>query len=304
VTEITGTRLFAALLATNDVLVADGGMGTLLFERGLDVGGCPELLNVEGPDIVAGIHQEYAEAGADIILTNTFGGTAARLGHFGLEDRVAELNAAGVAIARTVAANADRPVAVAGSMGPTGELFAPYGPLDRGRARRLFAEQAAALARAGADVLWIETMSSIDEVDATYAAAATTDLPVVTTMSFDTHGKTMMGVSAADLAAWAAAQERAPHAIGANCGIGPDDVVAAAEALVYAAPDIPVVAKANCGLPVFVKGELEYPLRPDEMPPYATDAIEAGARIVGACCGSVPGHIAAIRATVDKHFQS
>jgi 5-methyltetrahydrofolate--homocysteine methyltransferase len=297
---MAGIGLFAELLSTNDVLVADGGMGTLLFERGLEVGGCPELLNVERLDIVAGIHAEYVAAGADIILTNTFGGTAARLGHFGLESRVAELNGAGVDIARGVAAETDRPVAVAGSMGPTGELFAPYGPLDGARARQLFAEQATALAEAGADVLWIETMSSIDEVDAAHAAAMTVGIPVVATMSFDTHGKTMMGVSAADLGSWAKTQERSPDAIGANCGIGPDDVVDAAKALARAASDIPVVAKANCGLPVFVNGELEYPLRPHEMPPYAEAAIEAGARIIGTCCGSVPGHIAAIRAAVDS----
>jgi 5-methyltetrahydrofolate--homocysteine methyltransferase len=296
--------LFAQLLDTHRVLVADGGMGTLLFERGLEVGGCPELLNVDGPETVSGIHKEYVEAGADIILTNTFGGTAARLGHFGLEARVSELNAAGVEIARGVAAAAGRPVVVAGSMGPTGELFAPYGPLDSERAQELFAEQAAALAKAGADVLWIETMSSIDEVDAAYGAAAATNLPVVTTMSFDTHGKTMMGVGAADLGAWATAQDKTPHAIGANCGIGPDDVVAAAAALAQAVADVPVVAKANCGLPVFVNGELEYPLRPNEMPPYAEAAIQAGARIIGACCGSVPGHIAAIRDAVDKQVRT
>jgi len=251
------------------------------------------------PDIVAGIHTEYVEAGADIILTNTFGGTAARLGHFGLEDRGAELNAAGVEIARQVATAAGRHVAVAGSMGPTGELFAPYGPLDEVRAQELFADQAKALADARADVIWIETMSSLDEVAAAYDAASDTGVPIVTTMSFDTHGKTMMGVSAADLGAWADSQQQPLSAIGANCGIGPDDVVAAASELAKEAPDTPVVAKANCGLPVFVDGELQYPLRPDEMPPYATAAIGAGARIIGACCGSVPGHIAAIRMTVD-----
>ena len=296
---MTEPGLFARLLQAHEVLVADGGMGTLLFERGLEAGGCPELLNVDGPDIVAGIHAEYVEAGADIILTNTFGGTAARLGHFGFEARVAELNKAGVAIARDVAACTERPVIVAGSMGPTGELFAPYGPLDEIRARDLFAEQATALAEARADVLWIETMSSMDEVAAAYEAASKTGTPIVTTMSFDTHGKTMMGVSAADLGNWAASQQKPPIAIGANCGIGPDDVVAAASELTKATPDLPVVAKANCGLPVFVGGELQYPLQPDEMPSYATAAIGAGARIIGACCGSVPGHIAAIRMTVD-----
>jgi 5-methyltetrahydrofolate--homocysteine methyltransferase len=174
------------------------------------------------------------------------------------------------------------------------------GPLDQARALDLFSEQAAALAGAQVDVLWIETMSSLDELDAAFRAAATTDLPVVTTMSFDTHGKTMMGISADDLGTWATNQGHTPVAIGANCGIGPEDVVAAADALAKAVPATPVVAKANCGLPVFVGGELQYPLQPEDMPPYTDAAIAAGARIVGACCGSVPGHIAAIRAAVDR----
>lgn len=291
--------LLAQLLDARSVLVADGGMGTLLFERGLQVGGCPELLNVEGPDIVAGIHTEYVAAGADIILTNTFGGTQARLGHFDLESRVAELNAAGVAIAREAAKQVDRPVVVAGSIGPTGELFAPLGLLDPNRASSLFAEQATALAEAGADVLWVETMSSLDELDAAYTAAFATDVPVVTTMSFDSHGKTMMGVDPTDLAAWAEAQDRSPLAIGANCGIGPDDAVAAVQTITDRGSGIAPVAKANCGLPVFVDGQLQYPLRPENMATYVAAAIQSGARIIGACCGSIPGHIAAIRAAVD-----
>lgn len=291
--------LLAQLLDARSVLVADGGMGTLLFERGLQVGGCPELLNVEGPDIVAGIHTEYVAAGADIILTNTFGGTQARLGHFDLESRVAELNAAGVAIAKNAAGQVDRPVVVAGSIGPTGELFAPLGLLDTNRASALFGEQATALAEAGADVLWVETMSSLDELDAAYTAASATGVPVVTTMSFDSHGKTMMGVDPSDLADWAEGQDRSPLAIGANCGIGPDDAVAAVQTITDRGLGIAPVAKANCGLPVFVDGQLKYPLRPEDMPTYVAAAVQSGARIIGTCCGSIPGHIAAIRAAVD-----
>lgn len=292
---------FEDLLDSDRVLVADGGMGTLLFARGLEVGGCPELLNADHPDIVGGIHRDYVAAGADIILTNTFGGSQARLGHYGLESRVAELNAAGAAIARAVVAEVDRAVAVAGSIGPTGELFTPYGPLDRGRALELFTEQATALAAAGVDVLWIETMSSIDELDAAYAAASETGLPVVTTMSFDTHGKTMMGIAAGDLARWALGRDRAPRAIGGNCGIGPADVVEAVHTMEEITPDIALVAKANCGLPIIVEGDLEYPLQPEEIPPYVDLAIRSGARIIGTCCGSVPDHIRAIRTAVDNH---
>lgn len=288
--------LFTEMLASGKTLVADGGMGTLLMERDLRRGECPELLNVERPETISGIHEAYVAAGADIILTNTFGGNAVRLGHYSLTERVAELNTAAVQIGAAVAAAANRDVAVAGSMGPTGELFMPLGLMEGARAVELFSEQAEALAAAGADVLWIETMSSIEEIDAAYTAATRTGLPVVTTMSFDSHGKTMMGVGPDQLGEWASGRETPPVVVGANCGIGPEDVVAAMSAL--AATGIPTVAKANCGLPVHIDGELTYPLRPENMPEYARAAHTAGARIIGACCGSTPDHIAAIRATL------
>lgn len=287
---------FVELLETGRVLIADGGMGTLLLENGLSRGGCPELLNVDRPDLIADIHRRYVAAGADIILTNTFGGTAARLANYGLEDRVAELNAAAVAVASGVAAGTDRPVAVAGSMGPIGELFAPYGPLQPERAVELFSEQANALATAGADVLWIETMSSLDEIQAAYTAAAATGVPAVTTMSFDSHGRTMMGTPPLALGQWASSQDVAPAAIGANCGIGPDDAIAAVKEMATAG--LPTVAKANCGLPRLIEGALSYPLQPADMAGYAAASVAAGARIIGACCGSTPDHIAAIRASV------
>ncbi|MCL1599015.1 MAG: betaine--homocysteine S-methyltransferase [Actinomycetia bacterium] len=295
----SGHSIFDELLATGEVLVADGAMGSLLFDRGLEAGGCPELLNVDRPDIVAAIHREYVDAGADIILTNTFGGTRARLSHYRLDDRVTELNAAGVALARAIGAEERRPVAIAGSMGPTGELFAPYGPLDNGRALELFTEQAIALKGAGVDLLWIETMSSIDELSAAHMAASETDLPIAAMMSFDSHGRTMMGVSANDLGSWAVNQSRLPRAIGANCGIGPVDVVEAVHAMSGEAPGITLIAKANCGLPVMVGGELQYPERPNDMARYTAEAIRSGARIIGVCCGSTPDHVARIKREVS-----
>jgi methionine synthase I (cobalamin-dependent) len=291
----------ADLLAEKGRLVADGGMGTSLFELGLQAGSTPELWNVEHPDLVAKVHSGFIEAGSDIILTNTFGGTRARLDLDGLGDRVTELNEAGVAVAREAARNAPREIVVAGSVGPTGRLFEPLGELTREQGVSLFTEQVTALASAGADVIWIETLSSTEELTAAVEAAETTGLPIVTTMSFDTHGKTMMGLPPSELAAWWSAHGARPTAMGANCGVGPADVVVAVRDLRQADPGSIVVAKANCGVPRMIDGTLWYPTSSDDMTPYAELALDAGARIVGACCGSIPEHIAQIRAVVDSY---
>ena len=301
---MTGTHsrpstLFAGLLAQMPVLVADGGMGTSLFKLGMPTGFCPELLNVEHPEMVARAHQGFLDAGCDIVITNTFGGNRRRLGLHGLEDRVEELNAAGVALARRLVDAGDRPVAVAGSVGPTGDLLAPLGDLDHRTAVAVFEEQIDALATAGVDVIWIETLSCRAELEAAYEAARVTEVPVVATMSFDTHGKTMMGFAPDQFGAWSQAQTPRPAAIGANCGVGAGDVVLAVRELAESHPGAAIVAKANCGLPAYTEGHLEYPHGPDTMSVYAELALRAGARVIGACCGSGPRHIAAIRQEVD-----
>ncbi len=298
------TSPLASLLREKGVLVADGGMGTSLFELGLKPGGTPEVWNVERPDLISSVHRGFVEAGSDIILTNTFGGTRARLNLDGLGDRVDELNRAAVAVARSVAEEADHVVIVAGSVGPTGSLFEPFGELTHESAVALFAEQVQALAAAGADVIWIETMSSTEELAAAVEAASETGLPVVTTMSFDTHGKTMMGVPPRQLADWWKDSAVEPAALGANCGVGPADVVRAAAEIHESSPEQVVVAKANCGVPQMINGTLWYPTATESISDYARLALDAGARIVGACCGSVPDHIAQIRAVVDSYEPS
>lgn len=298
--ESNGNRL-RALLNANGVLVADGGMGTSLFAAGLGSGASPEAWNVERPEDIAAVHAGFVEAGADIILTNTFGGTASRLSLHKYEDRVAELNEAAVAVARGVADRAERPVLVAGSVGPTGELLLPLGTISGAEAIGIFAEQIDALVRAGCDAIWIETMSSLEELSAAAEAASGAGLPVVTTMSFDTHGSTMMGVSPAQLVQWRDDAPVAVTAIGANCGIGPGEAVLAVANMHAVDGDAVTVAKGNCGIPVFNGTELSYPSRPEEMRNYAELAIDAGARIVGACCGSIPEHIRVIREAVDTH---
>ncbi len=289
-----------ALLDTHPVLVADGGMGTSLFASGLESGDSPEGWNTERPEVIVQIHETFVAAGADIILTNTFGGNRSRLALHGHQDRVAELNVAGARLARQVADGADRPVVVGGSIGPTGDLFEPHGTLTHASAVQMFGDQAKALAEGGVDVLWIETMSTIEELEAAAEAAATTELPIVTTMSFDTNGHTMMGVTPDDLAATRLGTGAV--AIGVNCGIGPGDNVLAAGGVVNADPDAIVVSKGNCGMPAYIDGYLDYPIGPELMAAYAELAMRAGARIIGACCGSTPAHIAEIRETVD-HYQ-
>lgn len=291
----------ANLLENRTRLVADGGMGTTLFELGLQPGATPEVWNVERPDLVASVHRGFVEAGADILLTNTFGGTRARLDLDGHGHQVEELNRAAVAVAREVADGAGRKVIVAGSVGPTGSLFEPLGELTHVAAVSLFSEQVSALASAGADVLWIETLSATEELAAAVEAASATGLPVVTTMSFDTHGKTMMGIPPAALADWWGEATHPVTAVGANCGIGPADVVRAVAEIHATDPGLVVVAKANCGVPQVIDGILWYPASSEGMVDYARLALDAGARIVGACCGSIPEHIAQIREVVDSY---
>ncbi len=293
------TTLFARLLAEMPVLVADGGLGTSLFRLGMAPGACPELLNVDCPELVMEAHGGFLEAGSDIVLTNTFGANRRRLALHRLEDRVAELNLAAVGLVRRLAARFDRPIVVAGSVGPTGDLLAPLGNLEHRTAVEVFAEQIDALVSSGVDVIWIETLSSREELEAAYEAARPSGIPVVVTMSFDTHGKTMMGFGPDDFAAWSRDQTVFPAAIGANCGVGAGDVVLAVREMAEARPGAAIVAKANCGLPAYTEGHLAYPHGPETMPDYVELALRAGARLIGACCGSGPRHIAAIREAVD-----
>jgi len=283
------------LLQTKPVLLADGAMGTSLFARGLETGGSPELWNVERPDQVRAVHQGFADAGSDIILTNSFGANRARLALHGAGHRVAELNRAAARLAREVADAAERPMLVAGDIGPTGEIFAPVGAFGQADGEAVFAEQARALAEGGADLLWIETISSAEELAAAVAGAATADLPIVATMTFDTRGRTMMGLTCEAAMGLRAGLAVRPVAFGANCGIGPAQLVDSVLGLARAAlPGDLIVAKGNCGLPHYHDGEIRYDGTPAIMADYACLARDAGARIIGGCCGTTPTHIAAM----------
>jgi len=293
---------FEKLLSEKATLLADGATGTSFFDMGLQSGDAPELWNVDYPERVTRHYQAFIDAGSDLILTNSFGGTRYRLQLHKAEHRVAELNIAAAALLREAVSKSDREIIVAGSIGPTGEILAPLGDLQAADAVAAFAEQALALQQGGADVIWIETMSSQEEVEYAVQGARQTELPIVFTMSFDTNGRTMMGVGAADM--MNLHQRLGVHACGTNCGIGASEVVAAILNLQASKPDgskDPIlVAKANCGIPEFIDGEIHYNGTPEIMARYATMARDAGARIVGGCCGTSPEHVAAMRHALDS----
>ena len=286
------------LLNATGFLVADGAMGTELFADGLMAGDPPEIWNVDHPDRIRTIHQSYVEAGSDVVLTNSFGGNRHRLKLHSLDGRVHELNAAAATIGREVADAASHPVLVAGSMGPTGELIEPLGELTAGEAQKAFAEQAAGLTAGGADVLWLETMSALTEVEAgVLGARSASDLPIVVTLSFDTAGRTMMGITGEEAGTRLA--ELGVGGIGANCGANLADTEAAVAAIRSVCGDIPVVSKANAGIPVWKGAELEYDAKPEIMAAHAHRLRAIGVSIIGTCCGSTPAHIAMIRAVLD-----
>ena len=301
-TQVSSTNRFTHLLATKPWLLADGATGSNLFEVGLVSGDAPELWNSEQPEKINNLHQSFVDAGADIILTNSFGGTRYRLKLHNAQDRVEELNVLAAQIARKVADNSGRTVVVAGSIGPTGEIMEPIGPLTFEQAKEAFAEQARALAKGGADVMWIETMSSPDEVRAAVEGVATVGLPVVCTVSFDTNGRTMMGVSPSDFAELERSLTPRLAACGTNCGVGASEVVACIHNLAEAAgPEVVLIAKGNCGIPQYIDGKICYNGTPELMAVYARMALDAGARIIGGCCGTSPLHLKAMHDALVAH---
>jgi 5-methyltetrahydrofolate--homocysteine methyltransferase len=285
---------FLRRLGTGETLLADGAMGTMLQATGLEKGHAPEEMNLDSPDMVLAVHRGYVDAGSDIILTNTFGGNRFRLDKYGLADRVYDLSRRAAEIAREAGAPF-----VAGSIGPTGEFFAPMGTLGPDDARETFSEQARGLADGGVDLLVIETMSDLQEVEAAIEGAReSTDLPLVCTMTFQQKLHTMMGVSAREaaeaLSTWGAA------AVGANCGTGPGEVEQVLGQMKQAVPGVVLVAKPNAGVPRLAKGRTEYDATPETMAEYAQRFAQLGVTIIGACCGSTPEHIAAMARALGK----
>jgi len=297
------TDILQSLLADRGLLLADGATGTNLFAMGLQTGDAPELWNIDHPARIANLHRSFVDAGSDIILTNSFGGTHYRLALHEAADRVRELNIAAARLARQEADKANKKVLVAGSMGPTGEILKPSGLVSIAEAQAAFAEQAHALAEGGVDVLWIETISSAEEIQAAALGAAEAGLPIVYTVSIDTNGRTMMGMTPAETLQVSTALDASITAIGSNCGVGASEVVAAICNLKTACNELNVspalVAKANCGIPDYVDGKIVYSGTPELMATYARLCADAGASIIGGCCGTTALHIASMRQAID-----
>ncbi|MGK7754894.1 MULTISPECIES: betaine--homocysteine S-methyltransferase [unclassified Roseovarius] len=293
------TNALSKMMAERDWILADGATGTNLFNMGLSSGDAPEMWNVEHPDRIEKLYAMAVDAGSDLFLTNSFGGNASRLKLHGAQKRARELSRVSAEIGREVADRRDRPVVVAGSVGPTGEIMAPMGSLTHELAVEIFHEQAEGLKEGGADVLWLETISAPEEYKAAAEAFKLAEMPWCGTMSFDTAGRTMMGLTSADMAVMVEKLDHKPLAFGANCGVGASDLMRTVLGFVAQGTERPIVAKGNAGIPKYVDGHIHYDGTPDLMADYAVLARDAGATIIGGCCGTMPEHLSKMREALE-----
>lgn len=290
---------FTRMMAERDWILADGATGTNLFNMGLTSGDAPEMWNEEHPDRIEKLYSVAVDAGSDLFLTNSFGGNASRLKLHGAEKRARELSRMSAEIGREVADRQSRDVVVAGSVGPTGEIMAPMGELTHELAVEMFHEQAEGLKEGGADVLWLETISAPEEYRAAAEAFKLADMPWCGTMSFDTAGRTMMGVTSSALAGMVEKLDYKPVAYGANCGVGSSDLLRTVLGFSAQGTERPIIAKGNAGIPKYVDGNIEYDGTPDLMADYAVLARDAGAKIIGGCCGTMAEHLVKMREALE-----
>jgi homocysteine S-methyltransferase len=300
------TSRFLSLLESSPTpLLADGAMGTLLHSRGVPFDRCFDELNLSDPDVVAGVHREYLEAGAQIVLTNTFGANRFKLAKHGLEARLEAINRAGVEVARAAVAASSKEAFVAGDIGPLGVRIAPFGRVQPEEARAAFAAQAQALAQAGADLIVIETVSDLYEIQEAIRAARGIlgfdgePLPVVASITFTRDDRTLLGDDPTRVAR--ALEEAEAEVIGVNCSGGPAQMLRLLKTMRQAAPGARLWVKPNAGWPEQVSGRIMYPADPEYFGDYALAFCEAGARVIGGCCGTTPRHTAAMRQALDRH---
>lgn len=293
------------LIKEKEILLADGATGTNYFNMGLEAGEAPELWNEQQSHKVIELHSAFVDAGADIILSNTFGGNRNRLKLHNAENKVYEINKKAVELAKEVAEKKkkEKIVLVAGCVGPTGELFEPLGELTHEDAVEIFKEQMNGLKDGGADIIWIETMSAKEEMNAAAQAAQEMKMEYVITASFDTAGKTMMGIEPENLMEIANGLNPYPKAVGANCGVGATDLLFSIIDMEKGENEnnLTIIAKANCGIPQIKGDKVVYGGDEKLMAKYAKLAIDAGAKIIGGCCGTSPAHLAAMRKAIDNH---
>ena len=285
------TDALTRLLADRDWLMADGATGTNLFNMGLGAGDPPELWNVDEPDKIRTLYSYAVNAGSDLFLTNSFGGNASRLKLHDAQHRVRELNRVAAELGREVADASGRTVIVAGSVGPTGDIMVPMGSLTHESAVEMFHEQAEGLKEGGADVLWLETISAPEEYRAAAEAFALAGMPWCGTMSFDTAGRTMMGMTSADMVKMVEKLPNPPIAYGANCGVGASDLLRTVLGFAAQGTERPIISKGNAGIPKYVEGHIHYDGTPELMGEYAVLARDCGATFIGGCCGTMPEHL-------------
>jgi methionine synthase / methylenetetrahydrofolate reductase(NADPH) len=282
-------------------LLMDGAMGTQLHVAGVGIDDCFDQLNLTNPDLVGTVHRAYLAAGAEVIETNSFGANRVRLEHYGIGDRVREINRRAVKIAREAREVSGRAAFVAGSIGPTQRTMLPYGTATHDQIAAIFREQVEALLEGGVDLLVIETISDLAEMLAAIEAArAVTDLPIVALMTFAEDGSTVAGNQVDEVVQ--ALLASGANVIGANCSVGPQRILPVGEQMVELAaarPEIPIALMPNAGWPTRTAGRVIYPSSPDYLAQFAVDAVSAGVRLVGGCCGTTPEHIAAMRSALD-----
>ncbi|MBD3232293.1 MAG: hypothetical protein GF315_01070 [candidate division Zixibacteria bacterium] len=287
-------------IKNGEVLLADGAMGTMLIEKGLKIGDCPERLNLDKPELLGEIARQYFDAGADIIQTNTFGGSPLKLAQYSLESETEELNIAAVNAVRQVVGNN---AYIYGSCGPSGRLLKPYGDTEHQEVLDSFKRQITALISEGADLICVETMTDLEEARLAIKAAKSIDssIPVSATMTFDVTPRGFFTIMGVDIQhAVKGLIEAGADMIGSNCGNGIENMVKIAEEF-RRLTSIPLVIQSNAGLPEMIDGRIEYSESPEFMAERCKQLIDIDVNVIGGCCGTTPEHISAFRNVIDKH---